>query len=333
MPHLDEGLLHSLVDGEISGPELKALERHLADCAECRGRLEDARQLRVETLGMLEQLDEAPAMLHEPVAMPMFQRRPDLAAAAPPQGAAEAKAASMAPAARRPWRWMGPVGLAAAAVLAIVIRSRTSDAPAPVLTPSKDEAIALPARPTAPAAAPVAPATEPARDKRAEREAKASRRTTADALARADTPVAASGTVTATTAAQAAAPPPGRKIEAPVLKLDEVTAANPKPSPLTAKGDVLDQSARNLARPLQEAPTTTTAEMAIRALGGSIRLVDGLAPERYELEGIVVRVIYRTPWGPLALEQWRAGNVLAHRLRPAPGTPDDSVAAWTERIR
>jgi len=46
MSHVDEGRLHALLDGALEGTaELADLERHLADCAECRGRLDDARTL------------------------------------------------------------------------------------------------------------------------------------------------------------------------------------------------------------------------------------------------------------------------------------------------
>ena len=49
MQHVDEGLLHARLDGQLAalGPGQEAeVERHLAECAECRARLEEARALR-----------------------------------------------------------------------------------------------------------------------------------------------------------------------------------------------------------------------------------------------------------------------------------------------
>jgi hypothetical protein len=62
MPHLDEGLLHTYLDGALSREADKAaeafesrqdVERHLNECAECRTALEDARQLREESARIL----------------------------------------------------------------------------------------------------------------------------------------------------------------------------------------------------------------------------------------------------------------------------------------
>ena len=350
MPHLDEGVLHSLVDGEIGTPEIEVLERHLAECTECRSRLDEARQLRAEAFGILEQLDEAPLVLGAP-AIPMFQQRPDVVFVAGARRPWEPVPAASPPRRRR-WRWMAPLGLAAAAILAVVIRTRTPEAPTPSRAP-EEEPLARLVPPTASLATPPAGTAGSSRSDRplprsteaprttaptalpavTRPDPKATRGTAAGALIRADSPVATTGSAAAAADAQAAPPTPRRKIEEPALKLDEMVASSPKPAPLTARTEALGKAARNLAKPLQEAPAAVSAETAIKTLGGSIRLVDGLAPERYELDGIVVRVVYRTAWGPLALEQWRAGNVLAHRLLAAPGTPDDSVAAWKERIR
>ncbi|MGE0440896.1 MAG: zf-HC2 domain-containing protein [Gemmatimonadales bacterium] len=75
------------------------------------------------------------------------------------------------------------------------------------------------------------------------------------------------------------------------------------------------------------------AGTAIRILGGSIRLLDGMEPYRYEAAGAVVRVLYRTSYGLLALEQWREDNVLSWQLVVPAGAPVDSASAWEERVR
>ena len=45
MPHVDEGLLHTYLDGELEGAERDRVLAHLGECAECRTRLEEARAL------------------------------------------------------------------------------------------------------------------------------------------------------------------------------------------------------------------------------------------------------------------------------------------------
>lgn len=48
MSHVDEGLLHAYIDGafEAGTPERADIEAHLAACADCRVRLDDARRIR-----------------------------------------------------------------------------------------------------------------------------------------------------------------------------------------------------------------------------------------------------------------------------------------------
>jgi hypothetical protein len=53
MSHIDEGLLHAYIDGQTAGAERSGLEQHVAGCAECRARLEEARALRDRSAGIL----------------------------------------------------------------------------------------------------------------------------------------------------------------------------------------------------------------------------------------------------------------------------------------
>jgi hypothetical protein len=46
--HLDDGVLHALLDGEIRAAELPAIEAHLRSCTACLTRLEEARAFRDE---------------------------------------------------------------------------------------------------------------------------------------------------------------------------------------------------------------------------------------------------------------------------------------------
>lgn len=53
MSHIDEGLMHAYLDGETAGAERSGLEQHLAGCAECRARLQEARALRDRSTAIL----------------------------------------------------------------------------------------------------------------------------------------------------------------------------------------------------------------------------------------------------------------------------------------
>ena len=70
MSHLDAGVLHELLDGEIPSTELAPIQAHLAACAECRARLEEERQFLSDADGLVELL-EVPAIVE-----PLPQRKP-----------------------------------------------------------------------------------------------------------------------------------------------------------------------------------------------------------------------------------------------------------------
>ena len=61
MPHLDEGTLHALVDGEIHSAELEPIRAHLGGCAECRAQLDEARIYAGEAAGLVELVEVLPA--------------------------------------------------------------------------------------------------------------------------------------------------------------------------------------------------------------------------------------------------------------------------------
>jgi hypothetical protein len=54
MSHVDEGQLHAYLDGGLSAMDAVKVERHLADCAPCRQRLEEARRLVQRAAKLLE---------------------------------------------------------------------------------------------------------------------------------------------------------------------------------------------------------------------------------------------------------------------------------------
>jgi len=53
MSHVDDGALHAYLDGEVSPVERTQLEAHVAECAACRTRLDEARALIARAGGLL----------------------------------------------------------------------------------------------------------------------------------------------------------------------------------------------------------------------------------------------------------------------------------------
>ena len=64
MPHLDDGTIHELLDGEISSTDLAPITAHLAECAACRARLEQAQTVLAEADELIELLDQEPLVTH-----------------------------------------------------------------------------------------------------------------------------------------------------------------------------------------------------------------------------------------------------------------------------
>ncbi len=71
--HLEEGVLHGLLDGEISAAELAPVNAHLAGCAECRARLEEARAFRDEAERLVSAI-EVPADVSPPADVVAIRR-------------------------------------------------------------------------------------------------------------------------------------------------------------------------------------------------------------------------------------------------------------------
>ena len=53
MSHVDDGVLHAYLDGELPPAERARLEAHVAECAACRTRLEEERALVERASGLL----------------------------------------------------------------------------------------------------------------------------------------------------------------------------------------------------------------------------------------------------------------------------------------
>ena len=93
MPHLDEGTLHALLDGELELAEVKEIQNHLGSCAACGSRLHDVKEFLTEA-------DRLVADLHTPAGAPKVRREP----APPPQGAPVQPPPAQPAAGGRPWR-------------------------------------------------------------------------------------------------------------------------------------------------------------------------------------------------------------------------------------
>src|SRR2546423_4925457 len=57
MPHLDEGTLHALLDGELEGTEVMEIQAHLGSCTSCGSRLKDIREFMADALRLLWSVD------------------------------------------------------------------------------------------------------------------------------------------------------------------------------------------------------------------------------------------------------------------------------------
>ncbi len=57
MPHVDEGTLHALLDGELGAAEVLEVQTHFATCTACAARLDEARQLLAETERLVTALE------------------------------------------------------------------------------------------------------------------------------------------------------------------------------------------------------------------------------------------------------------------------------------
>ena len=60
MQHLDEGMIHAWLDGELSPPEREALEAHIAECAQCAAAVAEARGFVAASTRILTALDSVP---------------------------------------------------------------------------------------------------------------------------------------------------------------------------------------------------------------------------------------------------------------------------------
>src|SRR5207237_1123301 len=85
MSHVDDGILHGYLDGELAPAEAREVDAHLAQCPECRRRVDEGRALIARAAELPRQ---EPARREPRVAAPGAARTPPADPLAPPQARA-----------------------------------------------------------------------------------------------------------------------------------------------------------------------------------------------------------------------------------------------------
>ena len=271
--HLEEGTLHELLDGEIRSSELPPIQAHLAECGECRARLEEARSFQSVSDRLIGTLDQAenPAVPRPALAMPRF---------------------------RHPWKR----SLAWAATVVIAVGAgyygRGPGPAVPIQQPTNVQA-AVQEPATIPVTSPImnAPPVEAPR-----------RQLLADQPATLDAPV---GKLTAAE---------NKNERSETRSVDQ----------LKALGMV---SARSAAAKASLLPEIIAFPEALRRLGGTLRFIEGMVPDRIEALGQEVRVVYPLATGELVLTQRLSNGRVSHLLVAPAGFPADSLERLRARIR
>jgi len=334
MSHLDDGMIHALLDGEIPSAELPPIQAHLGACAECRARLAEEQEL-LETSDRLIDLIEVPAA----------------SSGGAPKGTAMVG---------RTW----PRNLAWAATLVLAVglgySARGSMPAGQFRVPSAPETV-LAGAPEPAASAETAPALldapqdaakmqqsspPPAAPLRTERRGAVVLRDKAGQTATRERRVAkdSAGAAGAAGAANlAAAAPQARKVDsiarpaaAPSPTVGQLTAPPRRLGDTQLRLDevVVSGVAERAAKLSSVAtPVPITFPDAVRKLGGSLRLIEGLLPERLETMGNAVRVVYLTGFGELVLSQQLDDGKVRYTLIAPRGFPSDSLEKLRARVR
>lgn len=326
MPHLDEGMIHELLDGEIPSSDLPPITAHLATCADCRARLERAQALMAEADELIETLD-LPAVPSAADVTPLrVLRRP---------------------------RWVVPMAWAASLVLAVALGyAARQSAPLLPLPAPESESVLTGASNTAVAQQPAERSKEsvlPPQSvmRRNEPAAKAAAPPLADSRQNATEQPTSSefgGTRDGVVATQPA--------PAPVVAAAPPAAGSASGATREALSGVSsrrsDGERRSLARDQATSKQlidgfaangsrlrTDTIQLpdAMRLLGGRIRLIDGAVPKLLEAQGTEVRVIYPLATGDLVLSQRLVDGSISWRLLAPRGLAMDSVEKLRALVR
>ena len=309
MRHADEGILHSYLDGELTPAEVTELERHLSICAPCRVQLAEARSFLTTADDLVVALD-----------VPHAPTKPFVATS-------------------DPHRWRPRLTTLAWAAT-IVVAVGLGYSLRPQLAPPREAQLTASPAPTRLADTPTAPAPAVVVTPRpTHQSAKATGETT---------PASSGGTrgfeanPAAEVASGDAAPAPranelDRLADRGAVTTSDLQRQATSAAPVSAAagasgiamvdGTPVDTTLRSptFGPANAPAPKRITLDEAVARLGGSIRLIDGLAPQRVELiSGVdvpgadpdrqVIRVYYEEPdLGLVTLDQQRPGPSFAAR--------------------
>jgi len=323
MSHLDDGLIQELVDGEVSSRDLPPIQAHLASCAACTARLEEARELAGEAEAMIGWLDEEIASTGAVAPAPDIAPQPRVAT------------------------WPRNLAWAASLVLAVGLgytaRGGMVQPPSPPTTTldrgTTTEQVTAPAearsatadRPTDGAPAPRPNLTQPAAEPEAAAPSPAPPAATEPVRRDTDAPPAANlGRATpsasalsgAANPAELGAPSPARaEREAPRQRLAAADEAAPGARTAGAR-----EVAKAASSPVRTADSTGTP-------AGPLFLISGMEPTRFEISDTEARVVYRHVDGEVQLVQRRLGEQVTWHLEAPAGFPADSLAALAGRVR
>lgn len=352
MQHLDDGLIHELLDGEVPSDRLPPIQAHLAGCAMCTALLEAEGEIVGEVDGMIESLDD------EQVA-----------------GGASVPASAPNPVpvdpARRLATWPRQVAWAASLVLAVGLGyTARGGIDGPVL-PGSDtsglEAVAgqggeRPANPVSPETESAVPqgqssgdgpqqvvptpsagerrqAGSPQQEAGGGRERIDAEPEAADSRGRAVPSLAiesnafedASITTGASSSEVGARGAPTR---------DQVArrAGLQAPAPAAAADAVREFSGRAVGARLAAAKAgdvaaAVTSEEGVGVPVGPLWVIGGMEPSTTELSGEEIRLRYLHPLGEVVLVQWRVGGGMGYHLEAPAGFPADTLMALTRRVR
>lgn len=327
MQHLDDGLIQELIDGEVSSHDLIPIQAHLAGCAACQSRLDAARMAASEADELLLLLDEADqASTDSPMVM-LPTRRPHWSRNL-------AWAASLVLAAG--------LGFASRDMLLPPVQPNDAATTAPVLrdamTAAQEQAPAI----TAPPVEQVLP--PPASEMREAAAAPDARGNTAEnpapTAARSPEPALASGVAAPRQAASETVLATGEQEASAGQRSERMAGATPTTQLRRAMppGQAQSFESADAAKALstQQLTSRVAREVdlpaAMRLLGGSIKLIDGMIPEHLEAAGDEVRVVYQVFWGELILSQRREGDRIEWDLIAPAGFPADSLAVLRSRL-
>ena len=326
MSHLDEGTIHALLDGEVPSTELAPIQAHLERCEACKAKLAEERELLAVSDRLIGAVQLAP--------------RTESAAVHP------VRPSTRPPVHLRQLAWAATVVLAAG--LGYAMGGSMSARPSADMALREVEA-ALPVADSASRtgfAAGTAARSEVARDQRvaappaAPPERRAAAGTRADEATRdagQDRLAASRPEEKSRALADSAGAQPKLQAETSSLRQQVVAGAANAPPPAAVAAPAAQSTSRTRALTgnirLEEAVVTGVSGPAVpiefieavRLMGGTLRLVEGLVPHRLEQQGTAVRVVYRTGFGELVLSQELVDGRVRHTLIPPTGFPADSL--------